>query len=126
MTHTSQCKARRLPRNGRLLSGCIFLAALAAAVPAAASGGANGHRARVSADLADHLNAGSQTIRVIVHGTRSEVDALAARYNLRIGRYLTSGAVFIVNAGQLEAMRDDDTQDHLSGDIRLESSVDQV
>ena len=52
------------------------------------------------------------------------MDALAARYNLRIARYLKSGAVFIVNAGQLEALRQDETQDHLSGDIRLKSSVD--
>src|SRR6185503_1098374 len=90
--------------------------------PAAAAGG--GHRARVSADLADHLNVGSQSIRVIVHGERSEIDALAARYNLRVARYLKSGAVFVVNAGQLEALRQDDSQEHLSGDIRLKSSVD--
>src|SRR6185503_12942026 len=90
--------------------------------PAAAAGG--GHRARLSADLADHLNAGSQSIRVIVHGERAEIDALAARYNLRVARYLKSGAVFVVNAGQLEALRQDETQDHLSGDIRLQSSVD--
>ena len=32
--------------------------------------------------------------------------------------------MFIVNAGQLEALRQDDTQDHLSGDVRLQSSVD--
>ena len=52
------------------------------------------------------------------------MDALAARYNLRIARYLKSGAVFLVNAGQLEALRQDETQDHLSGDVRLQSSVD--
>ena len=52
------------------------------------------------------------------------MDALAARYNLRIAKYLQSGAVLLVNAGQLAAMRQDDTQDHLSGDIRIQSSVD--
>jgi serine protease AprX len=105
------------------LSAAFFFGVLTlgTAAPAAAAGG---HRARLSADLADHLNAGSQTIRVIVHGERSEMDALAARYNLRIARYLKSGAVFLVNAGQLEALRQDETQDHLSGDIRLRSSVD--
>ena len=87
--------------------------------PAAAAA----HNARLSADLSDHLSAGSQAIRVIVHGTRAEVDALAVRYNLRIAKYLQSGAVFLVNAGQLAAMRQDDTQDHLSGDIRIQSSV---
>jgi serine protease AprX len=102
----------------------VALSLLVAAAPAAAAGGSGSHRARLSADLADHLNVGSQTIRVIVHGERSEMDALAARYNLRIARYLKSGAVFVVNAGQLEALRQDDTQDHLSGDVRLQSSVD--
>jgi len=87
---------------------------------------AAGPKARLSADLADHLAAGSQAVRVIVHGTKAEVDAVAARYNLRIGRYMASGAVFIVNAGQLAALRDDGTVDHLSGDLRIKSSVDQV
>jgi serine protease AprX len=95
---------------------CVSL--LAPAVAEAA------HSARLSADLADHLSVGSQSIRVIVHGTRAEVEALAARYNLQVAKYLQSGAVFLVNAGQLEAMRQDDTQDHLSGDIQIRSSVD--
>src|SRR6266851_10114407 len=106
---------------GRTLIGfaaCCVLSAAAAAAPASA------HKARVSADLEDHLSAGSQTIRVIVHGTRSEVDAVAARYNLQVARYMKSGAVLEVNAGQLAALRDDDTMDHLSGDIRIKSSVD--
>src|SRR5207237_9985394 len=101
-------------------AACLAASLLFAAAPAAAAGA---HTARLSADLADHLSVGSQGIRVIVHGTRSEVDALAQRYNLRIAKYLRSGAVFVVNAGQLEAMRQDDTQDHLSGDIRIVSSV---
>ena len=33
------------------------------------------HRARLSADLADHLAAGSQSIDVIVHGDQATVDA---------------------------------------------------
>jgi len=93
---------------------------LLAASPAAAAA----HRARLSADLADHLAAGSQTIRVIVHGTRAEVDALAQRYSLTIAKYLQSGAVFVVNAGQLAAMQQDDSQEHLSGDVRIKSSID--
>ena len=101
----------------RRRGNCVRLLVFAAS-PAAAA-----HNARLSADLSDHLSVGSQSIRVIVHGTRAEVDALAARYNLQIAKYLQSGAVFLVNAGQLEAMRQDDTQDHLSGDIRIRSSV---
>ncbi len=109
---------RRVPLAGAA-AAFLCLSLVFAASPAAAGA----HSARLSADLADHLSAGSQTIRVIVHGARAEVDALAARYNLTIARYLQSGAVFQVNAGQLAAMRQDDSQDHLSGDIRIQSSV---
>ena len=111
---------RRRPLAGVATAAVLFASIVFAASPAAAAGA---HSARLSADLADHLSAGSQLIRVIVHGTRAEVDALAQRYNLRIAKHLQSGAVFVVNAGQLAAMRQDDTQDHLSGDIRIQSSV---
>ena len=105
----------------RLLAAALVCASMAfAPAPAAAAS----HRARLSADLEDHLTAGSQIIRVIVHGTRADVDALAVRYNLEIAKYLQSGAVLQVNAGQLAAMRQDEAQDHLSGDIRIQSSVD--
>jgi serine protease AprX len=107
---------RPFARSVATAIACAWL--LFVASPAAAA-----HQARLSADLTDHLSAGSQAIRVIVHGTRAEVDALASRYNLQIVKYLQSGAVFLVNAGQLDAMRQDETQDHLSGDIRIRSSV---
>src|SRR5580765_6203085 len=106
------------------LTGVMAAAFVCASLAFSPSAAAAAHNARLSADLSDHLSAGSQAIRVIVHGTRAEVDALAVRYNLRIAKYLQSGAVFLVNAGQLAAMRQDDTQDHLSGDIRIQSSVD--
>ncbi len=106
----------------RSLRAALVCASLALAPSVAAAAGA--HSARLSADLSDHLSAGSQTIRVIVHGTRAEVDALAQRYGLRIVKYLRSGAVFQVNAGQLSAMRQDQDYDHLSGDLRIQSSVD--
>ncbi|MEO8257375.1 MAG: S8 family serine peptidase [Acidobacteriota bacterium] len=77
------------------------------------------HSARLSADLADHLAAGSQSIDVIVHGDRAAVDALASRYNLLVARRLRSGGVLRVNAGQLDALRRDPDVDHLSGDIPL-------
>src|SRR5205814_10445564 len=87
-----------------------FTAALALTFAPAASAA---HRARLSADLADHLAAGSPSIAVIVHGTRAEVDALAARYNLVVKRHMKSGAVFQVTAGQLDALAQDDAVDHL-------------
>jgi serine protease AprX len=97
--------------------------ALAACVSLVAAPAAAQHRARLSADLADHLAAGSQTINVIVHGDQATVDALATRYNVTVKRYLSEGAVLQVNAGQLAALRDDADVDHLSGDVRIKSSV---
>ena len=92
--------------------------ALVAAAPAEAA-----HRARLSADLADNLATGSQTINVIVHGDAATVNALALRYNARITKILKDGAVLQVTAGQLDAISQDDTVDHLSGDLRIQSST---
>src|SRR6185369_3496070 len=94
---------------------------LCAAAPAAAQ-----HRARLSADLADHLAAGSQAINVIVHGDKTTVDALARRYNVTVTKYLSEGGVLRVTAGQLAALRDDSEVDHLSGDLRIKSSAAEV
>ena len=116
--------ASRFPAAHRMSGAVSGLLAACCVLAASADALASGHKARLSGDLADHLSAGSQSIRVIVHGSRAEVDAIAARYNLVVGRYLTSGAVLVVNAGQLAALRDDDGVDHLSGDLRIKSSVD--
>src|SRR4030095_8464249 len=97
------------------LTICVTLLAVA---PAAAQ-----HRARLSADLADHLAAGSQTINVIVHGDKAMVDTLAQRYNVTVKKYLSEGGVLRVTAGQLAALRDDEDADHLSGHLRIKSSA---
>src|SRR5262249_37541626 len=73
----------------------------------AGTAAAQGRQARMSADLVDHLRAGSQAIDVIVHGDRATVDALAARYNVAVKKYLKDGAVLRVTAGQLDAIRQD-------------------
>ncbi len=109
-------QSRRL--CGVAVAGALFLAA---ATPAAAQ-----HRARLSADLADHVSVGSQAIDVIVHGDPATVDAIAKRYNLSVKRHLTSGGVLHVNAGQLLALQQDEGIDHLSGDVIIRSSVDDV
>src|SRR4030095_12835282 len=97
------------------LTICVTLLAVA---PAAAQ-----HRDRLSADLADHLAAGSQTINVIVHGDKAMVDTLAQRYNVTVTKYLSEGGVLRVTAGQLAALRDDADVVHLSGDLRIKSSA---
>ena len=89
----------------------------AASTPALAQ-----HRARVSADLADHLAAGSQSIDVIVHGDAASIGQIATRYNLVVKRHMKSGAVFTVTAGQLDALTQDDSLDHLSGDTKIHPS----
>src|SRR5581483_9567223 len=98
----------------------IVFTLLLAGAPAAYA--ANGHRARLSADLQDHLQAGSQLIEIIGHGDRDTVDAIAARYNLVVARYLASGAVLRVTAGQLAALQQDEAVDHLSGNTRIRVS----
>src|SRR5439155_7758878 len=95
-------------------------------LPAGAAAAAPGYaarRARLSADLADHLSHGSQSIDVIVSGDPASVEALAARYNLVLKRRLKSGGVLRVNAGQLDAVAADGQFDHLSGDIPIKSSM---
>jgi serine protease AprX len=113
-------RSPNLPRASRACLTAIACVLLAAA-PAAA-----GHKARLSADLADHIRAGSPAIDVIVHGTRQEVQALAARYNLRVRKLLRSGAVLRGTAGEIDALQQDDSVDHLSNDIRYVSSADVV
>jgi serine protease AprX len=102
----------------RVLASMLFVIVLLVA-PVGAS--AAPHRARLSADLADHLAVGSQAIQVILDGTPAEIAALVSRYNLIVKKYLTSGAVVTVNAGQLDALQRDTTVDHLSGDIVIQS-----
>ncbi len=81
-------------------------------------------RARLSADLAEHLSTGSAGVDVIVRGTQAEVEALAARYNVRVKRHLRSGAVLRVTGGQLAAIQDDGAQEHISSDTPIRSSAD--
>src|ERR1700730_17476068 len=98
----------------------LVLTSVAASTPAFAAG----HRARMSAALVDQLPAGSPSIDVVVHRTRAEVDALAQRYNVRVKRYMKSGVVFRVTAGQLSALQQDETMDHLSADVPIHSIAD--
>ncbi len=108
--------------NTRVLSRAVLTASVVISILAATPVSAQRRRARLSSDLADALNRGTQLIDVIVHGDRATVDAIAARYNLRVKRYLKSGGVLRVNAGQLAAVRDDGAFDHLSPDVPIYSS----
>ena len=98
--------------------GLALLIALVGSVAAEAQG----HRARLSADLEDQLSADSQEIDVIVDGSPAKVNALARRYNLRVKRVMRSGAVLQLTAGQLDALRQDEAVDHLSSDLPVHST----
>jgi serine protease AprX len=112
VTRTSfqHCAARTMLAAGLLLA--------MTAAPAFAE-----HRARLSADLASHLTAGSPSIDVIVEGDAATVDAIASRYNLVVKKRMKSGAVLRGNAGQLDALQRDADFDHLSGDVPIRSSM---
>ncbi len=97
----------------------VALVILLTAAPAAAQR----HLARLSADLADHLAADSPATDVIVDGDAASIARLVRQYNVVVTRWLRrGGAVLRVNAGQLAALQEDESVDHLSGDIRYRTS----
>src|SRR5262252_7095419 len=104
------------PRRCAGLSAMALCLTLGAAASASAE-----HKARIDLALADHLAAGSQSIDVILHGDKATVDSLATRYNARVKKYLRSGAVLKVTAGQAAALQNDDDVDHLSVDVKYRS-----
>jgi len=76
------------------------------------------HRAHLSLDLDRHQAQHTLTrTRVIVHGTPTEIDALAARHHLRVVRRLADGAVVAANSSELNDLAADAGVDHLSGDL---------
>jgi serine protease AprX len=101
-----------------------FLTMSVLAVTVAPAAAQRPHRARLSADLADHLTAGSPAIEVIVDGDKATVDRLARQYNLVVKRSLSKGgAVLRVNAGQLAALEADESVENLAGNVRYRSSA---
>src|SRR3954471_24205607 len=99
------------------------LSALAVALTCATPAAAGAHHARLGADLAGHLAAGAQAVDVIVHGDKAAVEAIARRYNVPVRKFLKQAAVFRVTAGQLAAIADDESRDHLSADIEILSTT---
>jgi serine protease AprX len=90
---------------------------LLTALPAAAQ-----HRARLSADLHDAIATASPGVDVIVHGDKASADAAALRHGIKVKKYLKSGAVFHMTAGQLVEFQTDENYDHLSSDVPIRSS----
>ncbi len=100
----------------------MFLSLVLAATVALAGQGP--HRARLSADLEQHLASPAvPTVSVIVTGSRDEIAALAARHGLTPKRWLSEGAVLDVAAGSLQALADDEAVAHLSGDVPVRGTM---
>jgi serine protease AprX len=81
--------------------------------------GANSeHRAHLSLDLLTHQSRHTDArTRVIVHGSDSEIDAIAGRHHLQILRRLAGSAVLAANSSELSELAADSGVDHLSGDL---------
>ena len=77
-----------------------------------------GHRARLSRDLADRIAASrTDTVRVIVSGTDAEVSEIAGRHGARVAKRLRGAAVLEVPGAALDALSQDPSVSHLSGDV---------
>jgi serine protease AprX len=90
------------------------------------SKGSAGHRAHLSDDLL-RLEAvrSAQKTRVIVHGSRTDIETLARRHGVGIVRWLSDGAVVAANGNDLNRLAADDFIQHLSGDpiVRTAMSI---
>jgi len=110
--------SRRLVSTATRLFTFLFIAGAALATtfgrPLAA------HRARLSLDLEHHLTRGTlDRTRVIVSGSDSDVDAIAARHHVQIVRRVKNGAVVLANSVELDDLSVDPAVEHLSGDARV-------
>lgn len=106
----SSCKGSRL----------LNVAVIAATILGSTLGiqGQRRHRAKVSADLvAFEGRRSSKPARVIVRGTRAEIEALASRHGLPVVRMLKDSAVLLANSEQVSKLAADTENDVLSGDV---------
>jgi serine protease AprX len=95
----------------------VAVAALCSLAVISVRGEAPRHRARLSDDLLklEALKAPARS-RVIVQGTRAEVQALAGRHGVSVVRWLRNGAVLRANGAEVARLAADTAIDQLSGD----------
>ena len=112
---------QRATASPKQLSWRPLVACLAAAVLLAPSPvSAQGRRARLSEDLADHIRTGGgDTTCVILPGSQGQIDTLAARHGLRVRKRLAAGALLDVPAASLSSLAADAGVASLSGNYRL-------
>jgi serine protease AprX len=85
--------------------------------------GGQRHRGKLSSDLLSFESKRTTTrTRVIVRGSRMEIEALASRHGLGIARFLGDSAVLLANSAQISALALE--RDVLSGDAPVAPFMD--
>jgi serine protease AprX len=114
----------RRPHEARVWRRFVLCFAVLAGALAAGPGVGAQHRARLSTDLLFHESRrAAERTRVIVHGTREEVSAMARRHGVSVVRWLSDGAVLRADGRQLSGLAADRAIDHLSGDPEVRPSM---
>lgn len=112
--------------NSHKLPGSPFLkfAAIAALVFASTLGiDGQRHRGKLSNDLlAFEAKRTSSRTRVIVRGSRMDIEALASRHGVVVARWLDDSAVLLANSAQISALAAE--RDVLSGDTPVAPFMD--
>jgi serine protease AprX len=109
-----------------LVTALAVLALLAASVPTprGLSAPAPVRRPHLSADLlALEARHSSTRERVIVQGSKEQIDALAARHHLPVVRYLLDAAVILADSAELSAVAAEDGVGNLSGDLPVSTGM---
>ena len=107
-------------RHSLSLSAAAVVCASLLSVPSIAEAGPR--RARLSKDLAERVK-NREAATVIVAGTESELEAIAARHGARVKKMLRGAAVLEVSADQMETLSTDPAVDHLSGDVPVRRTM---
>ena len=99
------------------LSVCLRWSAIVALLLSSTLGLHGQHRAKLSVDLLKHEERhATSRARVIVRGSRLEIEAMASRHHLTVARYLDDSAVLLANGTELTDLASDTANDILSGD----------
>ena len=112
-----------MPNHFRLLNTRVLRHATVAVLLAASSLtiGGQRHRATLSADLVEFEQRRSAApARVIVRGSRQQIQALAARHGVAVARWLDDSAVVLANSAKVSQLAADTAVDALSGDLPVQ------
>ena len=106
----------KLPFHRAAAAFATVLIGILCADPASA----DGHRARLSRDLADRIATGAPgSTDVILIGNAERIRSVAARYGANLKKTLRTGAVLEVTSGQLDALSQDPDVAQVSGDVAV-------